>query len=229
MDLIADLLALFFPEVCAVCSNTLNAGEDYICTDCRLHLPYTNVHLLPPTDNPIARRFFGRLDVTNVLSFFSFTRAGRVQALLHNLKYRDQPELGVFLGKWYGSELKRSGYADAFDLILPVPLHKAKLRQRGYNQSDKFAEGLAVALEIPWSAEILKREIYSTTQTHKSRYERWENVEKIFQVNDPEQVKEKRILLVDDVLTTGATLEACGQELLDKGCATITVATIAVA
>lgn len=228
MNLITDLIALIYPEVCFACSETLNSGEEYVCTDCRLHLPYTNVHLLPSGDNPLARRFFGRLEIDNVLSFFTFTRAGRVQQLLHNLKYNNEPELAEYLGKWYGAELKKYGYAEMFDLVIPVPLHKAKLRQRGYNQSEKFAQGLAAALELPISSNLV-RNIYSTTQTHKSRYERWENVEKIFEVKRPEEILGKRILVVDDVLTTGATLEASGQELLENGCKNITVATIAVA
>jgi ComF family protein len=228
MNLITDLIALIYPEVCYACSDNLNAGEEFVCTTCRLHFPYTNIHLLPPSENPLARRFYGRLEIENVLSFFTFTRAGRVQELLHNLKYKNEPELAAFLGKWYGAELKKYGFAESFDLIIPVPLHKAKLRQRGYNQSEKFAEGLAVSLGLPISTTLV-RNIYSTTQTHKSRYARWENVEKIFEVKQPEKIIGQRILLVDDVLTTGATLEASGQELLENGCKNLSVATIAVA
>src|SRR5688572_27096773 len=156
MNLITDLISLIYPEVCYACSETLNSGEEYVCTGCRLHLPYTNVHLLPSRDNPFARRFFGRLEIENVLSFFTFTRAGRVQQLLHNLKYNNEPELAEYLGKWYGAELKKYGYSEMFDLVIPVPLHKAKLRQRGYNQSEKFSQGLAAALGVTISGTLVR-------------------------------------------------------------------------
>ncbi|KAA9340331.1 ComF family protein [Adhaeribacter soli] len=204
-------------------------GESMVCTSCRAKLPYTNSHLLPTEHNPLNNRFLGRINVENALSFLTFVRAGRVQNLLHNLKYKNVSEIGDLLGKWYGYELEKAGYKDKFDLILGVPLHTRKQKQRGYNQADKFAQGLSEALQVPWSDQVIARIAASTTQTRKSRLARWENVEKIFEVKQPEKVREKRILLVDDVLTTGATLEACGHELLNSGCKSITVATIAAA
>lgn len=229
MRAFSDLLALVYPEICYACNETLGQGEQMVCTTCRLKLPYTNYHLVSSEDNPLNNRFLGRVSFENALSYFTFVRAGRVQNLLHNLKYRNVPEIGDLLGKWYGYELQKAGFSERIDLIVGVPLHARKLKQRGYNQADKFAEGLSTALEVPWSDQVIKRIAASTTQTRKSRLARWENVEKIFEVKQPEQIKEKRILLVDDVLTTGATLEACGQELLNGGCKSITVATIAAA
>ncbi|MBK0403592.1 ComF family protein [Adhaeribacter sp. BT258] len=225
----SDLLALVYPEFCYACSETLAHGEKMVCTTCRVKLPYTNYHLLPSSDNPLSNRFYGRIEIENALSYLTFVRAGRVQNLLHNLKYRNVPEIGELLGKWYGSELQKSGYQERFDLILPVPLYHRKLKKRGYNQSDRFAKGLSETLEIPWSDKVIKRNIESTTQTKKSRFARWKNVDKVFSVSKPEEIQQKRILLVDDVLTTGATLEACGQELLQNGCKSLSVATIAAA
>lgn len=229
MKAISDLLALVYPEICYACHEALNEGEKMVCTTCRVKLPYTNYHLLTETDNPLSNRFYGRINIENALSYLTFVRAGRVQNLLHSLKYKNVPEIGELLGKWYGYELQKSGYQEKFDLIVPVPLHKRKLQTRGYNQADKFAKGLSEAMEIPWSDKVLVRNIESTTQTKKSRFARWENVDKIFEVKQPHEVKEKRVLLVDDVLTTGATLEACGQELLSHGAKNLTVATIAAA
>ncbi|MFC5270951.1 ComF family protein [Adhaeribacter terreus] len=229
MKAISDLLALVYPEICYACSETLSHGENMVCTSCRLKLPYTNYHLLSPLENPLSNRFYGRINIENALSYLTFVRAGRVQNLLHSLKYKNVPEIGQLLGKWYGFELQKSGYNQKFDLIVPVPLYYRKLKKRGYNQSDKFAKGLSEALEIPWNNQVLNRVAESSTQTKKSRFDRWENVDKIFSVLKPEEIKEKRILLVDDVLTTGATLEACGQELIEHGCKSLSIATIAAA
>ena len=229
MKAISDLLALVYPEFCYACSQSLAHGENMVCTTCRLKLPYTNYHLLTSTENPLANRFYGRIDVEHAFSYLTYVRAGRVQNLLHNLKYRNVPEIGELLGKWYGSELQKSGFKEKIDLIVPVPLYYRKLKKRGYNQSDKFAKGLSDALEIPWSSQVIKRVAESSTQTKKSRFARWQNVDKLFSVTQPEEIKERRILLVDDVLTTGATLEACGQELLANGCKSLSIATIAAA
>lgn len=150
-----------------------------------------------------------------------------MQHLLHQLKYNNCPEIGERLGKVYGRELAATSTGKEFDLIVPVPLHKARLRKRGYNQSAWFAKGLSESLAVPWDETISVRSKATATQTRKNRAERWENVRHVFSVNAGISVKEKRILLVDDVITTGATLEACGQHLLDCGCTSISVACIA--
>jgi ComF family protein len=228
-NIFSDFLTLLFPEYCYACERSLARGETIICTNCRLKLPYTNVHLQDPADNKLSARFFGKVPVQHTLAYLYFNRAGRVQRLLHALKYRGVQEVGETLGNWYGHNLREAGYAGNFDLIITVPLHPRKKRQRGYNQTDSFARGLANALELPWSGLALKRTQYTSSQTRKSRPERWANVEHVFQVPKPEIIKDQRLLLVDDVITTGATLEACALTLLNAGCRNVSVCTIAAA
>lgn len=227
--LFTDLLALFFPHACLACQEPLVAGERHLCTACRAELPYTDYHLLPPDENPLGRRFWGKLPVAHTLSYLRFLRHGRVQHLLHQLKYQGQQGVGKALGQLYGAELAAAGLGPAFDLIVPVPLHRRKLARRGFNQADAFAEGLAAALPCPWSATALRRTEHTASQTRKTRAERWQNVATVFEVARPEAVAGRRILLVDDVLTTGATLEACGAALLAAGAKELSIATIACA
>ncbi|WP_240935468.1 ComF family protein [Hymenobacter sp. HDW8] len=163
------------------------------------------------------------------LSYLRFLRRGRVQHLLHQLKYQGQRDIGRVLGRWYGTELADHGFATEFDLIVPVPLHPSKLAKRGYNQSDTFAEGLSMSLQVPWSATALRRTEHTSSQTQKNRAERWQNVAEVFEVNQQADILNKRILIVDDVLTTGATLEACATALLAAGCSQVSIATIACA
>jgi ComF family protein len=143
------------------------------------------------------------------------------------LKYNNRPEVGVAMGNLYGSELVEAGLAATFDLIVPVPLHSSRLRKRGYNQSAKFAEGLSEVLNVPWEESISLRLSATNTQTRKGRADRWTNVKDAFSVGALDRVADKRILLVDDVITTGATLEACGQHLIDSGCKSLSIACIA--
>jgi ComF family protein len=161
------------------------------------------------------------------MAFLKFRKTGVVQHLLHQLKYNNHPEVGERLGKLYGKDLVEAGFEKKFDLIIPVPLHQSRKRRRGYNQSEKFAEGLSHLLQIPCDEKIVERKIKTATQTRKSKIERWENVKDVFQIKQPEKVMGKRVLLVDDVITTGATLEACGQQLLNCGCTELSIACIA--
>ncbi|MCP2042987.1 ComF family protein [Pontibacter sp. HSC-36F09] len=225
-----DFLSLLFPEICHACDQTLARGERYICTECNVKLPYTDLHLHGATElNYLQQRFWGKAPVRFAFSYLHFRSKGRVQRVLHKLKYKGAQELGEHLGRLYGTLLAEHGYAAHFDLVIPVPLHRLKLRRRGYNQSDGFAKGLAEALQIAWSSKVLERVIDTDTQTKKSRLDRWQNVEQVFVVKQAEEVSGKRVLLVDDVLTTGATLEACAHALLQSGCSEVSVTTIAAA
>jgi ComF family protein len=188
-------------------------------------LPRTNYHL--QQTNPIQDRLFGRLTVKHAWAFLKFRKSGIVQHLLHQLKYNNHPEVGVRMGMLFGKELRDQGLEKEFDLIVPVPLHNSRKRKRGYNQSAKFAEGLSLSLVVPWDESISIRKRSTATQTRKSKLERWENVKDVFDVDIAEKILNKRILLVDDVITTGATLEACGQHLLKNNCAELSIACIA--
>ncbi|WP_276498406.1 ComF family protein [Pontibacter litorisediminis] len=225
-----DLLSLLFPESCYACGGSLARGETYICTPCSVRLPYTDFHVHGATElNPLQRRFWGKVPVRFAFSYLYFMPKGRVQRLLHQLKYKGAKELGEHLGQRYGSLLSDCQYSSQFDVIVPVPLHKYKLRRRGYNQAESFAQGLSQSMGVPISVWVMIRTIHTSTQTRKSRLDRWHNVGQVFEVARPEQVQGKHVLLVDDVLTTGATLEACTRALLAAGAAEVSVATIAAA
>lgn len=224
MRVLSDFVSLFFPKYCLACSNSLVGGEETFCTRCIIDLPRTNYHL---GENPVKDRLTGRLPLAHGFAFLKFKKGGNVQKMLHQLKYNQHPEVGVKLGKVYGHDLLTSGLGSEFDVIIPVPLHESRKRKRGYNQSAMFAEGLSYALGIPWDESISLRKGKTKTQTRKSKLERWENVKDVFSIARDAEIKGKRILLVDDVITTGATLEACGIRLVESGCAKISVACIA--
>jgi ComF family protein len=225
LEILSDFVGLFFPRYCRGCQEALVKGEELICTKCLLELPRSLYH--QEVENPFYNKFRGRIPVAFVMTLFKFVKGSRVQHLLHALKYKNQPELGVTLGRMYGADLSQSGYKGRFDIIIPVPLHSSRKRNRGYNQSEEFGKGLGEILEIPCSDKIVKRNVRTETQTRKSRLNRWQNVSEIFVVTRPDEIEDKRILLVDDVVTTGATLEACGRSLLQAGCKELSIACIA--
>ena len=222
-----DFLQLIFPEYFLACQGPLERGEQHLCTSCRYSLPRYNLN---QTELPeLSQRFWGRLPLSHAWAYLKFSKGSRVQHLLHELKYNNHPEIGQALGRFMGAELASAGFGLDFDLIVPVPLHPDKLKKRGYNQSDAFAEGLGESLQTPWSESTLTRTAATETQTRKKRYERWENVGTRFQLTDQAEIANKKILLVDDVVTTGATLEACGQTLLQGQCQSVSLDTIAMA
>jgi len=222
--ILSDFVSLFFPEYCLGCSEGLVKGEEILCTKCLAELPHTGY--IDIEENPIKEKFIGRLPVQNAWAFLRFRKEGIVQHLLHQLKYNNQSEIGIRLGKLFGHELKEKGFSQ-FDLIVPLPLHASRKKNRGYNQSEKFAEGLSASLDIPVNSDCCVRLKNTQTQTRKNRSERWENVEFAFHVNERSVIENKRILLVDDVMTTHATLEACGRQLMDSGCKELSFACIA--
>ena len=219
-----DFFNLIFPKICFACNGVLLKHEDVICTSCQFSLPKTNYHL--NKENPLTKVFWGRVDVQHVAAFYFFKKKGRVQNLLHQLKYKGAKEVGERIGEMYGLDLLKSKWIKSIDCIIPVPLHPKKLRKRGYNQSEYFARGLSKSTKKGLETTILYRNKHSDTQTKKSRFNRWENVSEIFSINNSEQIIGKHILLVDDVVTTGATLEACVKALLNVDCK-VSIVTIA--
>lgn len=211
-DLWDDFISLLFPRLCYACGNHLMRNENLICTECYIVIPRTNYHL--EENNPVAQLFWGRCVIEKAAAFSYFNKGSRIRNLIHNLKYKGIKELGFELGKIYGLSLTSSGFTKDIDLIIPVPLHPSKERNRGFNQSEIISLGIAGASTLPVDINTLKRVTISATQTKRSRFERWTNVEGIFRVTDPLAIRGKHVLLVDDVITTGSTIESCTNELL---------------
>jgi ComF family protein len=223
--MLKDLISLIYPQACVICPGDLYHGEQFICSECRFHLPRTGYHHL--ADNPIAKNFWGRIPVESATAYFYFNKGLKVQQLVHQVKYRGKKELGVFLGNMFGAELKSSSFAEEVNLVIPVPLHEQKQKRRGYNQSYFIARGIAEAIAADCLPEIIKRTEATDTQTKKSRIKRWENVEDKFAITDTGLLQDKHVLLVDDVVTTGSTLEACAQEILKVPGTKISIAALA--
>ena len=220
-----DFIDLIFPRNCPLCKRALFDFEPCLCTICQGMLPRANFHL-HPFDNELTSKLQGLMPVHRVMAFLRFTKKGKSQALLHLLKYKNKPELGEELGRLYGLSLLEKGFAGFWDVLVAVPLHPLKKQRRGYNQSECFARGLSKVLGIPYR-ELLVRRKFTATQTNKSRLERLENVDDVFALNQGQVTQGLRILLVDDILTTGATLCACAQTLLQGGAKHVDLATIA--
>lgn len=174
---------------------------------CLHDIPRTRFHL--SSENKVEQLFWGRVNIEKATSYFFFRKGSRYQKLIHFLKYKGLKEIGFEIGKHFGFEMAESGYFSDVDMIIPVPLHPKKLKKRGYNQSEWIAKGFAFGLNRPVNTDILHRIVFTSTQTRKTRFERWKNVEGIFEVTEPDKFYNKHILLVDDVITTGSTLEAC--------------------
>ena len=224
---ISDFVRLIFPSRCYACGKSMISGEEMICTGCYFNLPRTNFHLYD--DNPVSRIFWCRANLYSATSFLFFNKGGNVQKLMHQLKYQSRTEIGIFLGQLFGNELKKSPLFQNVNIILPVPLHTKKLRTRGFNQSEIISQGICQSMDTKLCNEILLRKVFTSTQTKKSRYSRWENVAGKFEIKNPDIIEGKHLLLVDDVLTTGATIEACAEEILKVPNVKLSVATLAYA
>jgi ComF family protein len=226
-DLWDDFISLLFPRLCYACGNHLLRNENLICTECYVVIPRTNYHL--ENKNPVAQLFWGRCLIEKAAAFSYYNKGSRIRNLIHNLKYRGIRELGYELGRIYGLSLKSSVFIADIDLIIPVPLHPSKKRSRGFNQCDYISSGIGDATGLPVYPASLARISGSDTQTKRSRYDRWTNVEGIFKVMDPEILRGRHILLVDDVITTGSTIESCVNELLKVEGVKVSVAALAFA
>ena len=222
-----SIINLFFPPVCAGCNSFLLVNEKVICTVCRHDIPLTNHHLNP--ENDAFKKFYGRIPVLHASALFYFHKKGIVQQLIHNLKYKGQEEIGTTLGQWYAEDLKNIEILASIDEIIPVPLHRRKLKERGYNQVTAFGKALSSSLNIDYNDSLLIRNVYSKTQSKKNLLGRTEGIETIFDVSFTEKDHNKHFLIIDDVITTGSTLEACSKVMLKIPGAKISIVCMAMA
>lgn len=225
MKILKDFFSIFYPELCANCDNQLAQNENTVCTFCRHDLPLTN--FTNYSENKITKTFYGRVLVEKANSLLFYRKEGITKKLIHELKYKGNEEIGTFFGNWLGEILKQNNQFSDINLIVPVPLHPKKMKQRGYNQVSKFGERLSEHLEKPYLENVLLRTSTSKTQTFKARFERFNNNDTKFQLNNTSKFKGKHILLIDDVITTGATLEACAKELQKMEGVKISILTMA--
>ena len=227
MKLWNDLLHLFFPRLCLLCDEPLVEGEKTLCLSCLYSLPRTHFH--KRSFNPAEQLFAGKTPVTKATSYLYYEKGGKVQQLIYAIKYRGEKDAGFQMGKLAAAELYKEDFFEGINLIIPVPLHPGRQRRRGYNQAECIARGIASVAQIPVDCRSLVRKRQTNTQTHKNVFERWTNVQDIFHVNTPQKLTGKHILLVDDVLTTGATIEACAQRINAIEGAHISILTLSIA
>ncbi len=225
-NILNDINTILLPQVCFGCNAHLRRGERLLCTLCRNQLPLTEYNFID--ENPIDRIFYGRINIKKANSFLFYSEKGIVKTLIHYLKYKNQPQIGSFLGNWYGQILAETGTLNQIDLVVPVPLHWKKLRKRGYNQVSHFAELLAHYINARYIDDLLIKTANTKTQTGKGRTFRWQNDRDLYILSDPQLLKGKNVLLVDDVITTGATIEACGRALKSADDVNIYVVSMAV-
>lgn len=227
LEWIDDLIGLLYPRLCPACEENTLPRESLICLPCYCELPYAEHYL--EKENAFTERFWGRVPLESGAALLHFVKGGRVQALMHQLKYGGNQEIGLRLGMMLGEKLQTATVFSTVDVVIPVPLHPRRQRQRGYNQSACIAAGIAQGMGTAYSEQYLRRVAYTTTQTKKSRMSRFDNVSTAFQVRKASALEGKHILLVDDVLTTGATLEAVALPLLEVPGLKLSMATLAMA
>jgi competence protein ComFC len=225
MRLLKDFFHLFYPKLCTVCEDKLVANETTICTLCRHDLPL--IGFLDYKNNKVTQTFYGRILIEKAFSLLFYRKKGSTQILIHDLKYKENEEIGIFFGNWLGAILKENNEFKTIDYIVPVPLHPKKLRERGYNQVTKFGKTISKHLEIVYLEDYLIRISSTKTQTFKARFERFNNIDTKFLLTNPSFFNNKNILLIDDVITTGATLEACAKEFLKSKNCTVSILTMA--
>ena len=223
--IINDINSILLPQACFGCSAQLSGGEHLLCTVCRHDLPLTEYNF--SDENPVDHTFYGRIRIKKAASFLFFAKHGLVKNLLHQLKYKNQEAIGVFLGDWYGDLLSKDRSLKKIDFVVPVPLHPKKLRKRGYNQVHAFAERIAFHINAQFLKDGLRKTANTRTQTKKDRFFRWQNAQDLYEPTNIDVLNNKNLLLVDDVITTGATIEACAKALQKANGITIYVATMA--
>ena len=224
--LVADFISLIYPELCVICGEPLMGNEKFFCLSCFLKLPRTNYHLIP--ENQAIERLAGKVLLEKASSYFYYNKGGVAQKLVAEIKYKGNQKLGEWIGSHLAKDMISSGFFQGVDCLVPVPLYQSKEKKRGFNQAEKIAEGIARVTKIPLETNNVFRERANTSQTRKGIFERWENTQNLFNLKDPELLKGKHILLIDDVLTTGSTLEAVAQSLLKSQGVKISILTLAI-
>jgi ComF family protein len=222
-----SLLSLFYPPLCVGCSDALLNSETYFCAECLKKLPVTDYHL--QTENPAKERLAGKIPVERATAYLYYNKEGLGQKTVAEIKYHGNQQLGSWVGERLAQNLLPSGFFEGIDFLVPVPLHPKKMRKRGFNQAEAIALGISKITQIPLETTILYRGRANETQTKKSLYERWKNTQGIFQIVDNQLFEDKHLLLIDDVLTTGSTLEACAQALIKTKNVRISILTLAIA
>ncbi|HIE16455.1 MAG TPA: ComF family protein [Bacteroidales bacterium] len=222
-NFITHITDLFYPRICQVCGKKLYLQEEILCTECIYDMPRINSYLT--SENQVKNIFTGRFPVENAAALLFFKKGSAYRKLIHKLKYKKKPEIGIYLGHLLAEDININN----INYIVPVPLHHRKKKIRGYNQSEMFAQGISEILNIPIDTQTLIRSSFTQTQTQKTRYERWENVKSVFTITDKKKFQDKHILLVDDIITTGATLEGCSLALLKIKSIKISIAAIGIA
>ena len=206
------LINLIFPRLCVCCDRVLVTQERIVCVSCVADLSMANMHITRSLQ--LKGMFYGKIDFKEAVALFYYHKTGKVSTLIHHLKYKNRPEIGTYLGGWFGSELQGLHQFKDVDVVIPVPLHRKKLKARGYNQVTLFGKSIAHFLNAKYEESVLFRESDTSSQTSKNRWHRWTNVTTRFWLNDDHGLKNKHIVIVDDVITTGATITACATELL---------------
>lgn len=219
-----DFWYLFYPSICDACGKSLLQQENILCTECLINIPRTNFQY--DKENDLAEVFWGRVKINRVTALMHFVKGSNYRKLIHKLKYQNRPDIGVFLGRELGSELRNNEDFNTVDFIVPVPLHPERQKQRGYNQAEKITDGIGEIMDIPVNTVNLYRAKSTKTQTKKGRYARWENVADIFRLKDKTVFKNKHILLVDDIITTGSTIEAAAHTILEAENSKVSIASI---
>ena len=222
-----DFLSLFLPDLCAGCDGHLVKGEDCICMKCMLMMPLTGFERYD--SNPVMKQFWGQVPIEQATAFATFSKGSALQQMIHRLKYESRPDIGICLGRAFGQHLQRCGWSNPVDVLVPVPLFKARERLRGYNQAACIAQGISQVTGIPIDTQTVRRNRNTATQTRKNRFERSGNVSRVFEVVASDQVKGRHVLLVDDVITTGSTLVSLSEALKEVPGVRVSIAALAYA